>query len=106
MKPHAFHPEADAEYAEAAEYYERCGDGLGGRFFDEIERAIGEIKAAPLRFRRYDPPARRNLARVFPFAVVYVDQSDRIHILAVMELHRARTTGNTASAELALPSRG
>ena len=89
MKPHAFHPEADEEYAEAAAYYaEQGGPDLGGRFYDEIERVIAEIAAAPHRFRRYDPPARRNLARDFPFAVVYLDEPDRVWILAVMPLRR------------------
>lgn len=89
MKPYAFHPEADEEYAEAATYYvEQGGTNLGGRFYDEIERVIAEITAAPHRFRRYDPPARRNLARDFPFAVVYLDEPDRVWILAVMPLRR------------------
>ena len=39
MKPHAFHPEADAEYAEAAQYYAAMRPELGGRFHDEIEAA-------------------------------------------------------------------
>ena len=88
MKAHGFHPEADAEYAAAAEYYAHCSAELGGRFYDEIERVISQIKAAPQRFRQYDPPARRNLARAFPYAVVYLDEPDRIWIVAVMHLHR------------------
>ncbi len=47
MKPHAFHPEADAEYAAAAEQYAGLGLELGGRFYDEIERVIALIKEAP-----------------------------------------------------------
>ncbi len=86
--PHVFHPEADAEYAEAAAYYAERGTELGGRFYDEIERVIAEIDAAPHRFRRYDPPARRNLARDFPYAVVYIDEPDWVWIVAVMPLHR------------------
>jgi len=35
VKPHVFHPEADAEYAEAAQHYFDRGENLGGRFFDE-----------------------------------------------------------------------
>ncbi len=88
MKSHVFHPEADAEYAEAALYYAERGENLGGRFYDEIERVIAEIKTAPDRFRAYDPPARRNLARDFPYAVVYLDEPDRIWILAVVHLRR------------------
>ncbi len=89
MKPHFFHPEADAKYAQAAEYYADLGQDLGVRFYDEIERLIAVIKDAPHRFREYDPPARRHLARDFPFAVVYLVEADRIWIVAVMHLHRA-----------------
>lgn len=89
MKPHAFHPEADAEYAAAAAYYAgQGGPELGGRFYDEIERIIAEITATPGLFRAYDPPARRNIARHFPFAVVYLNEPDRVWILAVMPLRR------------------
>jgi plasmid stabilization system protein ParE len=89
VKPHAFHPEADEEFSEAAAYYVGQGGlNLGGRFYDEIERVIAEIAAAPHRLRRYDPPARRNLARDFPFAVVYLDEPDCVWILAVMPLRR------------------
>ena len=45
MKPHVFHPAADAEYADAAAYYYRISPELGGRFYDEIERLIRDIRA-------------------------------------------------------------
>lgn len=38
MKPHWFHPEADEEYAHAAQEYAALNAELGGRFYDEIER--------------------------------------------------------------------
>ena len=91
MKPHAFHPEADAEYAAAAEQYAGLGPDLGGRFYDEIERLIAIIKEGPHRFREYDPPARRLLATGFPYAVVYIEQPDRVWIVAVM--HGKRRSG-------------
>ena len=47
VKPHTFHPEADAEYVEAALHLTEHGEQPGGRFYDEIERVIAEIKAAP-----------------------------------------------------------
>lgn len=46
MKPHRFHPEAVVEYVEAARYYAERGEDLGGRFYDEIERVIAEIRTA------------------------------------------------------------
>jgi len=88
MKPRVIHPDADAEFTVAAEDYTAISPELGGRFYDEIDNLIEEIHHAPLRFRQYDPPARRNLARHFPYAVVYLDEPDRVWIVAVMHLHR------------------
>jgi len=88
MKPRVIHPEADAEFTAAAEHYTAISPGLGGRFYDEIDDLIAEIQRAPLQYRPYDPPARRNLARHFPYAVVYLDEPDRVWIVAIMHLHR------------------
>ena len=89
MKPRLIHPDAAAEFTAAAEYYAAISPGLGGRFYDEIDNLVAEIQRAPLRFRQYDPPARRNLARHFPYAVVYLDEPDCVWIVAIMHLHRA-----------------
>ena len=88
MKRHAFHGEAEEEYANAAEYYARPDPELGRRFYDEIERLIRDIRQQPERFRVFDAPMRRHLSDVFPYAVLYVDQPDRILIMAVMHLKR------------------
>lgn len=89
MKPHRFHPEADEEYAAAAAYYATISLALGGRFYDEIERAIAAVRAAPTRFRRIDADTRRHLAHDFPYAIIYLDEPDTIWILAIMPLKRA-----------------
>lgn len=88
MKPHAFHPEAAEEYSQAADYYSQIDPELAGRFYDELERLIEDIRRDPQRFRRFDPPAQRHLSTVFPYAVIYVEQPDRVWILAVMHLAR------------------
>lgn len=70
MKPYAFHPEADKEYAEAAEYYFCINSELGGRFYDELEQLIRDIRSQPDRFRFFDSPVRRHFSDVFPYAVL------------------------------------
>ena len=70
MKPYVFHPAAAEEYTEAAQYYARISPGLGGCFFDEIERVIQDVRHQPGRFRVFDPPARRHFSDVFPYAVI------------------------------------
>lgn len=88
MKRHAFHPEAQREYLDAANYYFRINPDLAGRFYDEIERLILGIRSDPKRFRIFDFPARRHFSSVFPYAVLYIDQPDRIWIVAVMHMKR------------------
>lgn len=88
MKPHAFHPEAVEEYAEAAKYYFQIEPELAGRFYGELERLIFDIRRDPQQFRHFDPPAQRHFSTVFPYAVIYVEQANRIWILAVMHLKR------------------
>ena len=88
MKPHAFHSEAAEEYADAATYFAQVSPELGRRFYDEIDLLIQQIRSEPLRFCRFDPPAQRHLSSVFPYAMIYVEQPDRIWILAVMHMKR------------------
>jgi toxin ParE1/3/4 len=88
VKPFAFHPEADAEFITALEHYAGITPDLGNRFYDEIHRLVADACTQPQVFRFIRPPARRHLARDFPFGLIYVDQPDRIWILAVMPLRR------------------
>ena len=88
MKPHTFHPDAAEEYTQAVGYYAAISPNLADRFNDEIQRLIHEVCRQPERFFRFSPPARRALARKFPYKVVYLDQPDRIWIVAVMHAKR------------------
>ncbi len=88
MKPHRFHPEANEEYVAAAVHYANIGSELGIRFFEEIERLIGDVCNAPGRFRRVGGEVRRHLADDFPYALLFIEESDSVLILAIMPLRR------------------
>ena len=47
MIPYAFHPEAEAELAGAALFYEARKVGLGNAFATEVERTISLIREHP-----------------------------------------------------------
>ena len=79
------HPEADAEFAEAVRYYSEIAPDLGVRFYKEMERLIQNVCSHPERF---DPPARRHFSAEFPYAVIYMEQADRVWIVAVMHMKR------------------
>ena len=88
MKRHSFHREAEEEYVDAAKRYAEIDPELGGQFYDEIERLICNVRRDPKRFRLFDAPIRRHFSNVFPSAVLYVDQPDRVLIIAVMQMKR------------------
>ncbi len=88
MKPHAFRAEAAAEYVEAKAYYTGIHAELGQRFEAEMDGLIRIICQDPQRYRQHDPPMRRHFSRIFPYAVIYLEEAERILIFAVMHMHR------------------
>jgi len=88
VKPHAFHSAAATEYAAAAEYYLAISPELAARFFKDVEFAILRLRKNPEGFRRISPRVRRALCGHFPFAVLFVDEPERIWIVAVMHSKR------------------
>ena len=83
MKSFRFHRDALAEARAAAAHYATISPELGRRFYDSIERLVSEVRAQPLLYRPFDPPARRHFRPPFPYAVIYVDRPDHIWIVAV-----------------------
>jgi hypothetical protein len=61
---------------------------LGGRFYDEVEGLILDIRHQPGRFRLFEPPARRHFSDVFPYGIIYLDEPERVWIIAVMHMKR------------------
>jgi hypothetical protein len=88
LKAHAFHQAARQEYCAAAGHYADISSDLGVRFYDEIDRLIHDILQDPERYCFFDPPIRRHFSTVFPYAVLYVNQPDRVLIVAVMSMKR------------------
>jgi len=84
VKPFVFHPEARQELTAAGRHFAERGTGLAQRFYTEIEGVIAEVCARPTLRRVFDPPARRHFGAIFPYAIVYVDRSEEVWIVAVM----------------------
>ncbi|NJK91836.1 MAG: type II toxin-antitoxin system RelE/ParE family toxin [Blastochloris sp.] len=82
------HPTADSELTEAVSYYAEIDPQLGERFYLEMERLISEIAVHPQTFRMFDPPARRHFSLSFPYGIIYLEQEDRIWVVAVMHMKR------------------
>ena len=85
---YSFHPEAEAEFTEAIDYYESCAPGLGHDFALEVLSAVERILAHPKAWPILEEEVRRCHTSRFPYGVLYAAESEGIVILAVMHLHR------------------
>lgn len=83
-----FHPEALAEYQEAARYYAALQPDLDLSFISSIERAIQLILEEPTRWRVFDDDVRRCLTRIFPYGILYTTEPDFVLVVAVMHCSR------------------
>ncbi len=91
MKLVEYHPSALEELIQAAEYYKSKSKGLGQRFLDEIEHCVADLSESPERWPYFLLNARKRLLDRFPYILVYLDEVDRVYILATM--HQKRRPG-------------
>ncbi len=88
MKPYRLHPQAATEYEEAKAYYTAIYSELGERFEEEMDDLITEVCRHPLQYREYDSPLRRHFSRNFPYAILYLNEPERIWVVAIMHMKR------------------
>jgi toxin ParE1/3/4 len=83
-----FHPEAELELIETAEYYESQVPGLGERFESEVRRAIDLLLAHPEIGSQADPVLRKLVLNRFPFTLFYSMTSEVLRIEVVAHQRR------------------
>lgn len=85
----SFHPEAEAEFVQAIEYYEECEASLGYDFAVEVYSAIDRTIAYPKAWSIIEGGLiRRSLVRRFPYGILYAEEDNGLLIVAVMHLNR------------------
>lgn len=85
---YSFHPEAEAEFLHAINYYESHKEGLGYEFAVEVYSTVKRIVAHSKGWPILDGEVRRCQTARFPYGILYAEDRDGIYILAVMHLHR------------------
>lgn len=86
--------EAEAEYREAAAWYDQKQSGLGVEFLDALSQTFQFIEEDPQRFARMEMIQKtsreihRCLLPRFPYAVIYEVRSDELLVIAVMHVRR------------------
>ena len=83
-----FTPEADAELAEARQWYAHQREDLDVEFMQCIDDALSRILLNSRQYPVVYKTLRRAVVRRFPFAVFYEVTADEIQVLAVFHSRR------------------
>ena len=82
-------PAAEADIETALAWYEQRELGLGGRFIDDLRRAVRRVQERPRQFPEVRPGARRALLQRFPYALYFVLRDESSAALVAV-LHQRR----------------
>jgi toxin ParE1/3/4 len=78
--------EAEADLADAYDWYEDQREGLGEEFLDEISITLSTVIEQPLRFPAIYRKTRRALVHRFPYGVFFQVRFDTIAVVAALHL--------------------
>jgi hypothetical protein len=67
----SYHPDAEAELVEAAQFYEQRVSTLGAQFLNAADLSIAAILEDPTRWRIIEENVRHYLMPRFPYAIYY-----------------------------------
>ena len=83
-----FTPEADAELAEARQWYAYQRENLDIEFMERVDDALSRIVSNPNLYPIVYRTLRRAIVRRFPFAVFYEATADEIQVIAIFHSRR------------------
>lgn len=86
--PIVFRRVARAEMDEAIAWYEYQRDGLGIEFTTEIDRHPQRIADNPNQFAKTRDEIRLAVLHRFPYTVHFLDETNRIVVLAIFHVKR------------------
>jgi plasmid stabilization system protein ParE len=79
---------ARREIIDVARSYEIRRPRLGTSFLDEIERIERHVADAPGLYQVVDGDIRRAVLRRFPYGLFYLEETERVLVLACLDLRR------------------
>ena len=83
-----FHPEAEVDLIETILHYETQAPGLGGRFAEEVQHAIGRLLDNPKIGAPDEEGFRKWVLGTFPYNLRYAESEDLVYVLVVESQHR------------------
>jgi plasmid stabilization system protein ParE len=83
-----FRRAAQAEFEDAAAWYDKARSGLGDEFIFEIEQSLIRAAASPERYAITFGDVRRAVTRRFPYAIYFRVRANRLIVIAVFHGRR------------------
>jgi len=80
--------EAESDIKDAYEWYEAQRKGLGEGFLLCIEEALSRVSRNPEIYSVVYKEVRRVLIHRFPFGVFFIENEERVSVLAVLHARR------------------
>ena len=81
-------PEAEADLAEARDWYNKQRPGLGKEFLAAVRQTIHRVRRSPLLFAVVYRETRCTLVAHFPYVVYFRIHGDLISVIAILHGHR------------------
>jgi plasmid stabilization system protein ParE len=81
-------PEAEADIATAAAWYEEQRPGLGFEFTRVVRAALAMIERDPLRYPSARAQVRRALVRRFPYGIYFLAEPTHTVVIACLHVRR------------------
>ena len=86
--PVSFRPLAKDDVENAISWYGEERPALALVFAESLDVVVARISEAPLQFPAVYGEVRRALLGRFPYGVFFTVATDKVHVLAVVHLHR------------------
>ena len=75
-------PEAEAEIAEARDWYDQRRPGLGADFVHAVDAMLVTIQHSPFQYQTVWGQFRRAGLRRFPYGLIYIASDREINVVA------------------------
>lgn len=79
---------AEAEFAEAADYYNQQCPGLGYEFAAEVKASFARIADFPAAWPAFSARTRRCIVNRFPYGVLYQVREHSVLVVGLMHLRQ------------------
>ena len=83
-----FKPEAEADLADAYDWYEQRDAGLGAEFIRCVESCVHGIQRHPEMYPVVHKNVRQGITRRFPYSIFYFIENDTVYIVSVFHSSR------------------